>query len=186
MLLSRMSYASWYGTPQTIADNTFLTTVSQNGSNYTTLVNAVPSVVGRNLVLSTMVDEVNTIFFTASNVPPGLYKAGFWWQVGTGAADPWQPRDFFQFFVAAQDFINTPTNSNAAGFYKTRNSVAVPYTEGADPVGGSNGTVTGQHTGYLNVSSIQTVSFVAYMEDFSDNPVTHTVAMADAYLQKIG
>lgn len=181
-----MSYASWYGVPQNIANNATITQVSQNGSNYTTDVNLVPQVISRSLVLSTMVDEVNTIFYTASNVPPGLYKAGMWWQVATGAADPWQPRDYFQFFVCAQDYLNTPTNSNAAGFYKTRNSVAVPYTEGADPVGASNGSVYGQHQGYLNVSSIQNVSWVAYMEDFADNPTTHSVAFADPWLQKIG
>ena len=181
-----MSYASWYGTPQTIADNTFLTTVSQNGSNYTTLVNSVPSVISRGSVLSTMTDEAITTFFTASNVPPGLYKAGFWWQAGTGAADVWQPRDYFQFFVAAQDFINNSNNTTAATFYKTRESVAVPYTEGADPVGGSNGTVTGQHSGYLNISSIQNVNFCAYMEDFADNPTTHAVIIADPWIQKIG
>ena len=181
-----MSYASWYGVSQTIPNNATITTVFQNGSNYTTDVNLVPQVISRGLVLSTMTDEVNTLFFTASNVPPGLYKAGFWWQVGTGAADVWQPRDYVQFFVAAQDYINNPSNSNASGFYKTRNSVAVPYTEGADPVGGSNGSVYGQHSGYLNVSSIQNVSFCAYMEDFSDNPLTHAVAIADPWLQKIG
>lgn len=181
-----MSYASWYGVPQTIANNTTITQVSQNGSNYTTDVNIVPQVISRTLVLSTMQDEVNTIFFTASNVPPGLYKAGMWWQVGTGAADPWQPRDFTQFFVCAQDYLNTPSNSNAANFYKTRNSVTVPYTEGADPIGSSNGTTTGQHCGFLNVSSIQNVSWVAYMEDFNDVPISHAVAMTDAWLQKIG
>jgi hypothetical protein len=181
-----MSYVSWFGTPQTIANNTFLTTVTQNGSNYTTLVNSVPSVISRNIVLSTMVDEAVTTFFTASNVPPGLYKAGMWWSVGTGAADVWQARDYVQLFVAAQDFINTPTNSNAADRYKTRNSVAVPFTEGADPVGGANGSVYGQHIGYLNVSSIQNVNFCAYMEDFADNPTTHTVIMTDPWIQKIG
>jgi len=134
-----------------------------------------------------MTDEAITTFFTASNVLPGLYKAGFWWTCGTGAADVWQPRDYFQFFVAAQDFINPPANSNAAALYKTRNSVAVPYTEGADPVGGvANGSVYGQHSGYLNVSSIQNVNFCAYMEDFADNPTTHTVQMSDPWIQKIG
>lgn len=182
-----MSYASWNGNvSQTIPNNTFITAVTQNGSNYTTTVNAVPTVISRNLVLSTMTDEANTIFFRASNVQPGLYKAGFWWQVGTGAADVWQARDYFQFFVAAQDYINTPADSNAANLYKTRNSVAVPFTEGADPVGGANGSVYGQHVGYLNVSSIQNVNFCAYMEDFSDNPTTHSVAMSDAWIQKIG
>ncbi len=160
--------------------------MTQNGSNYTTNVNPVPEVISRGSVLSTMVDEVNTTFFTASNVQPGLYKAGMYWQVGTGAADVWQPRDYLQFFVATQDYLNTPTNSNASQLYKTKNSVAVPYTEGADPVGGSNGTVFGQHFGYLNVSSIQNVSFCAYMEDFTDNPLTHSVLISDPWLQKIG
>lgn len=182
-----MSFASWNGnTNQSIPSNTLITQVTQNGSNYTTTINAVPEVISRNLVLSTMVDEANTTFFTAPNVQPGLYKAGFWYQAGTGAADVWQPRDYFQFFVAAQDYINTPTNSNAANFYKTRNSVAVPFTEGADPVGGANGSVYGQHVGFLNVSSIQNVNFCAYMEDFADNPTTHSVAMTDPWLQKIG
>lgn len=181
-----MSYASWYGVPQTIANNTTITQVTQNGSNYTTDVNIVPQVISRTPVLSTMVDEVNTTFFTTSNVPPGLYKAGMWWQVGTGAVDVWQPRDYFQLFVCGQDYLNTPLNSNAQAFYKTRNSVAVPYTEGADPVGGSNGSVYGQHVGYFNISSMQTVNWVAYMEDFSDNPTTHSVAMSDPWLQKIG
>ena len=183
-----MSYASWYGSAQlnTIPNNNVYTSVTQNGSNYTTNVNPVPEVISRSGVLSTMVDEANTTFFTASNVQPGLYKAGMYWQVGTGAADVWQPRDYFNFFVAAQDYINTPTNSNAGQFYKTRNSVAVPYTEGADPIANPNGSVYGQHTGFLNVSSIQNVNFCAYMEDFADNPTTHSVYMTDAYLQKIG
>lgn len=187
-----MSYNSWFGPAQinTIPNNSVYTSVFQNGSNYTTVVNAVPEVIGRGTVLSTMVDEVNTTFFTASNVQPGLYKAGMYWSVGTGAADLWQPRDYVQFFVAAQDYLNNPTDSNAASLYKTRNSVAVPYTEGADPIGtppnNQNGTVYGEHVGYLNVSSIQNVSFCAYMEDFSDNPTTHAVSMADAWLQKIG
>ncbi len=186
--LSRMSYASWYGSAQlaSIPNNTIYTSVTQNGSNYTTNVNPVPEVVGRNLILSTMVDEATTTFFTASNVQPGLYKAGFYWQCGTGAADVWQPRDYFTFFVAAQDYINNPTNSNAGNFYKTRSSTACPFTEGIDPIGGANGSVSGQHIGYLNVSSIQTVNFCAYMEDFADNPTTHTVTMGDAWLQKIG
>lgn len=186
--LNRMSYASWYGSAQlaTIPNNTIFTTVTQNGSNYTTNVNPIPEVISRQQVLSTMVDEVTTTFFTASNVQPGLYKAGMFWQVGTGAADVWQPRDYFQFFVAAQDYINTPTNSNAAALYKSRNSLACPFTEGIDPVGGANGSVAGQHIGYLNVSSIQNVNFCAYMEDFADNPTTHTVLMSDAWLQKIG
>jgi hypothetical protein len=182
-----MAYSSWNGSAQlaTIPNNTVFTTVYQNGSNYTTSINAVPEVITRSTVLSTMVDEVNTIFFTASNVQPGLYKAGFYWTCGTGAADVWQPRDYFQFYVCAQDYLNAPTNSNAY-LWKTRNSVAVPYTEGADPISGANGSVFGQHTGFLNVSSIQNVSFVAYMEDFSDNPSTHSVAMSDPWLQKIG
>jgi hypothetical protein len=181
-----MSYASWFGVPQTIPNNSILTTVTQNGNTYTTTVNAVPQVISRGTVLSTMVDEVNTTFFTASSVQPGLYKAGFSWQVGTGAADLWQPRDYVSFFVAAQDYLNTPTNSNATAFYKTKNSVAVPYTEGADPIAGPNGTVYGQHVGYLNVSSIQNVNFVAYMEDYADNPTSHAVAMSDPWLQKVG
>lgn len=181
-----MSYASWYGTPQPITDNTFITTVSQNGDTYTTTVNAVPSVISRGSVLSTMVDEVNTTFFTTANVTPGLYKAGCWFAVGTGAADVWQPRDYVSIFVASQDYLNNTANSNAVTLYKTRNSVAVPYTEGADPVGGSNGTVFGQHVGYLNISSIQTVNWCAYMEDFADNPTTHTVTIADPWIQKIG
>lgn len=183
-----MSYASWYGSAQlnTIPNNTVYTSVTQNGSNYTTNVNPVPEVIARSGVLSTMVDEANTTFFTACNVQPGLYKVGMYWQVGTGAADVWQPRDYINFFVAAQDYLNTPTNSNAEEFYKTRNSVAVPYTEGVDPIGSPNGTVFGQHTGFLNVSSIQNINFCAYMEDFADNPTTHAVYMTDAYLQKIG
>lgn len=182
------AYASWFGTAQdsTIPNNTVFTNVTQNGSNYTTFVNAVPQVLSRGSVLSTMVDEANTTFFTASNVPPGLYQAGMWWTCGTGAADVWQPRDYFQFFVAAQDYLNTSNDSNAQTFYKTKNSVAVPYTEGADPIGGSNGSVYGQHIGFLNVSSIQNVNFCAYMEDFADNPTTHTVVMSDPWLQKIG
>lgn len=181
-----MSYANWYGVPQTIPSNSLLTTVTQNGNTYTTVVNAVPQVVSRSNVLSTMVDEANTTFFTVPNVQPGLYKAGFWWTCGTGAADLWQPRDYIQFFVAAQDFLNNTSNSNAQQLYKTKNSVAVPYTEGADPVGGANGSVYGQHFGYLNVSSIQNVNFCAYMEDFSDNPTTHTVIISDPWIQKIG
>lgn len=182
-----MSYASWNGnTNQSIPSNTLITQVTQNGSNYTTTINAVPEVISRSTVLSTMTDEVVTKFFTASNVQPGLYKAGFWWDVGTGAADLWQQRDYFQFFVAAQDYLNTPSDSNASALYKTKNSVAVPFTEGADPIGGANGSVYGQHSGYLNISSVQNVSFCAYMEDFSDNPTTHSVAMADPWLQKIG
>lgn len=182
------SYASWYGPAQlaTIPNNSVYTTVTQNGSNYTTNVDVVPQVISRSVVLSTMVDEVRTVFFTAPDVPPGLYKAGMYWQCATGASDPWQARDYFQFFVAAQDFLNTPTNSNAGQFYKTRNSVAVPFTEGADPIGGANGSVYGQHIGYLNVSSIQTVNWCAYMEDSGDNPATHSVLMTDAWLQKIG
>lgn len=183
-----MSYASWYGSAQlaTIPNNTVFTNVTQNGSNYTTTVNAVPELISRTAVLSTMVDEVNTTFFTLQNVPPGLYKAGMYWTVGTGAADVWQPRDYLQFFVAAQDYLNTPTDTNAANLYKTRNSVAVPYTEGADPITGANGTVYGQHVGYLSVSSIQNVNFCAYMEDFEDNPGTHAVFMTDPWIQKIG
>ena len=184
--LSRMSYASWYGAPQPITDNTFLTTVTQEGKTYTTTVNAVPSVISRDIVLSTMVDEVNTSFFTVKDVPPGLYKAGCWFQVGTGAADVWQARDYVSIFVASQDFLNNPSNSNAINYYKTRNSVTVPFTEGADPVGGANGSVFGQHTGFLNLSSIQSVSWCAYMEDFNDAPLTHTVILADPFLQKIG
>ena len=186
--LIRMSYASWYGSAQlnTIPNNSVYTNVTQNGSNYTTNVNPVPEVISRGVVLSTMVDEVTTTFFTAYNVQPGLYKAGIYWTCGTGAADVWQPKDYFTFFVAAQDYINNPTNSNAQQSYKTRNSVAVPYTEGADPVGGANGSVFGQHSGYLNISSIQNVNFCAYMEDFADNPTTHSVLIADPWLQKIG
>jgi hypothetical protein len=183
-----MSYASWYGTAQgsTIPNNTLFTNVTQNGSNYTTFINAVPQVISRNFVLSTMVDEANTTFFTASNVPPGLYQVGMWWQCATGASDPWQPRDYFQFFVAGQDYLNNPSDSNANTFYKSRVSVAVPYTEGADPIGASNGSVYGQHIGYVNISSIQNLNFCAYMEDFSDNPTTHSVLMTDPWLQKIG
>lgn len=183
-----MSYSSWLGSAQlaTIPNNTVYTNVFQNGSNYTTTINPVPEVISRGSVLSTMRDEVNTIFFTASNVQPGLYKAGFWWTCGTGAVDVWQPRDFFQFFVAAQDYINDSNDTNAQNFYKTKNSVAVPFTEGADPIGGANGSVFGQHFGYLNVSSIQNVNFCAYMEDFADNPTTHSVLMADPWLQKVG
>lgn len=181
-----MSYASWFGTPQTIPNNTLVTTVSQNGSNYTTSVNAVPSVIDRGAVLSTMADEAVTTFFSAKDVPPGLYKAGCWFEVATGAADVWQPRDYVNIFVAADDYINTPNNSNAAQFYKTRNTTVVPYTMGADPVGGSNGSVFLQHFGFLNVSSIQGVNWCAYMEDFADNPTTHAVAIADPFLQKIG
>jgi hypothetical protein len=186
--LSRMSYASWFGSAQlaTIPNNTVYTSVTQNGSNYTTNVNPVPEVISRNTVLSTMVDEANTTFFTASNVQPGLYRAGMFWTCGTGAADLWQPRDYVQFFVASQDYLNNPTNSNAANLYKTKNSVAVPFTEGADPIGGANGSVYGQHMGYLNISSIQNVNFCAYMEDFADNPTTHAVSIADPWLQKIG
>lgn len=183
-----MSYASWYGSAQlaTIPNNTLYTNVTQNGSNYTTSVNAIPTVISRGTVLSTMVDEVNTIFYTASNVEPGLYKAGFYWYVATGAADLWQARDFVNLFVASQDYISNTSNSNAATFYKTRNSVAVPFTEGADPVGGANGTVFGQHYGYLNISSVQNVHFCAYMEDFADNATTHAVAISDPWIQKIG
>jgi hypothetical protein len=133
-----------------------------------------------------MVDEVNTIFFTASNVPPGLYNAGLYFQCGTGSADPWQARDFVKFFVASQDYINDPTNSNAATFYKTRNSSVNPFAMGFDPIVAGGGSVNGQHSGYLNISSIQNVNFVAFMEDFADNPSTHSVFMADPWLQKIG
>jgi len=184
-----MSYSSWLGSAQlaTIPNNTVYTTVTQNGSNYTTNINPVPTVISRGTVLSTMVDEVITTFFTASNVDPGLYRAGFYWTCGTGAADVWQARDYFQFFVASQDFLTNPSNSNAVNLYKTKNSVAVPFTEGADPIGGvPNGSVFGQHSGYLNISSPQTVSFCAYMEDFADNPTSHTVAISDPWLQKIG
>lgn len=184
-----MSYASWNGpgSIETIPNNTVFTTVSQNGSNYLTTVNAVPEVISRNSVLSTMVDEQLTTFFQASNVPAGLYKAGFWWQAGTGASDVWQPRDYFSFTVAAQDYINTPSNSNASQFYRTRSTYAVPYTEGVDPIApGPNGSVYGIHQGFLNVSSMQTVSFCAFMEDFADNPTTHSVAIADPFLQKVG
>lgn len=183
-----MSYASWYGTAalNTIPNNNVFTSVVQNGSNITTNVNVVPEVISRTPVLSTMVDEVRTTFFTASNVQPGLYKAGMYFQCGTGAADPWEARDFLQFFVASQDFMNNPSNSNAANLFKTRTTTITPFTEGFDPIGSANGSVNGQHSGYLNVSSIQNVNFVAFLEDFSDNPVTHSVFMADPWLQKIG
>jgi len=182
------SYASWYGSAQlnTIPNNNVFTNVTQNCSNYTTNVNPVPEVISRSIVLSTMVDEAVTTFFTASNVPPGLYKAGMYYNVGTGAVDVWQPRDYFNFFVATQDYLNNPTNSNAVNFYKTKTTNVVPYTMGVDPVGGANGSVLGMHQGFLNVSSIQNVSFCAYMEDFSDNPVSHTCALGDAFIQKIG
>lgn len=183
-----MSYANWNGPGdiQTIPNNTTITTVTQNGSNYLTQVNVVPEVISRNLLLSTMKDEQVTTFFQASNVPPGLYKAGMWWTCGTGAADPWQARDYFQFFVASDDYLRSPNDSNAAAYYKTKNTYAVPFTEGVDPVGTSNGSVYGVHQGFLNISSIQKVNFCAYMEDFSDNPTTHSVALGDAFLQKIG
>jgi hypothetical protein len=183
-----MSFASWYGSAQlnTIPNNNVFTSVVQNNSNYTTNVNVVPEVISRTPILSTMTDEVNTTFFTASNVQPGLYKAGMYFQCGTGAADPWQSRDYFNFFVASQDFLNNPTNSNAASLYKTRTSTVTPFTEGFDPIGGANGSVNGQHSGYLNVSSVQNVNFVAFMEDFADNPNTHSVFMTDPWIQKIG
>ena len=183
-----MSYASWFGSAQlaTIPNNTVFTSVTQNGSNYTTSVNAVPEVVSRGSVLSTMVDEVNTTFFTASNVQPGLYKAGMFYSVGTGTADPFQARDYVDFFVASQDFLNDPTNSNANTFYKTRRTTVNPFASGFDPIVTGAGTVNGTHTGYLNISSIQNVNFCAYMEDFADNPSTHSVLLADPWLQKIG
>lgn len=183
-----MSYASWYGSAQlnTIPNNNVFTSVVQNGSAYTTNVNVVPEVISRTPVLSTMVDEVTTTFFTASNVQPGFYKAGLYFQCGTGAADPWQSRDYLNFFVASQDYLNNPTNSNAASFYKTRTSTVTPFTMGFDPIAGANGSVNGQHIGFLNVSSVQNVNFCSYMEDFADNPTTHSVFMADPFLQKIG
>jgi hypothetical protein len=183
-----MSFATWNGpgSIETIPNNTAFTTVNQNGQSYLTTINVVPEVISRQPVLSTMVDEVNTTFFTASNVPAGLYKAGMYFQCGTGAADPWQARDYFSFFVASQDYLNLPNDSNAASFYKTRNSTVTPFTEGFDPIAGANGSVNGQHTGFLTVSSIQNVNFCAYMEDFADNPTTHSVFMTDPYLQKIG
>jgi len=183
-----MSYASWYGAAQNSAvpDNNVYTTVTQNGSNYTTNVNVVPEVISRTSVLSTMVDEVTTTFFSVSNVQPGLYKAGMYFQCGTGAADVWQARDYLNFFVASQDFLNNPNNSNAASRYKTRNSTVTPFTMGFDPIGGANGSVNGQHYGFLEISSPQTVNFCAYMEDFADNPTTHSVFMTDPFIQKIG
>lgn len=183
-----MSYASWNGPGaiQTIPNNTTITNVNQNGSNYQTTVNLVPEVINRGILLSTMKDEAITTFFQASNVPPGLYKAGFWWQAGTGAADVWQARDYFSFFVSSDDFLKTPLNSNAGAFYKTRSTYAVPFTEGVDPLGAANGSVYGVHQGFLNISSIQKVNFCAFMEDFADNPNTHSVAMGDPFLQKIG
>lgn len=181
-----MSYANWYGSIQTIPTNSINTNVFQNGSNYTTTVNVVPQVISRTTVLSTMVDEATTTFFSTSNIDPGLYQVGFWWQCGTSAVDVWQPRDYFNFFVATDDFLRTPSNNNAATFYKSRNSYAVPYTEGVDPLGGANGSVFGQHIGYVNVSSIQKLNFCAFMEDFADNPTSHSVAIADPWIQKIG
>jgi hypothetical protein len=183
-----MSYASWNGPGaiQTIPNNTTITTVNQNGSNYQTTVNLVPEVIDRGFLLSTMKDEAVTTFFQASNVPPGLYKAGFWWQAGTGAADPWQARDYFSFFVASDDYLKTPLNSNAGAFYKTKSTYTVPFTEGIDPIGAANGSSYGIHQGFLNISSIQKVNFCAFMEDFADNPNTHSVAMGDPFLQKIG
>lgn len=188
VIACRMSYANWNGPGdiQTIPNNTTITTVTQNGSNYLTQVNVVPEVISRNIVLSTMKDEAITTFFQASNVPPGLYKAGFWWEAATSAADVWQPRDYFQFFVASDDYIKTPNNSNANAYYRTKATYAAPYTEGIDPVGGANGSVFGFHEGFLNISSIQKVNYVAYMEDFADNASNHAVAMGDPYLWKIG
>jgi hypothetical protein len=183
-----MSFASWNGpgSIETIPNNTAFTTVNQNGQSYLTTINVVPEVISRNFVLSTMVDEVITTFFTASNVPPGLYKAGMFYSVGTGTADPFQPRDYFDFFVASQDYLNLPNDSNASQFYRTRRSTVNPFAEGFDPIVTGAGTVNGQHTGFLNVSSIQNVSFCSFMEDFGDNPATHSVFIADPYLQKIG
>lgn len=183
-----MSYASWFGpgSIETIPNNTTITTVTQNGSNYATSVNLVPEVISRQQVLSTMTDEAITTFFTASNVPPGLYYAGVGYNVGTSAVDVWQPRDFFQIFVASADFLKTPTNSNASLFYKTKNTLLAPYYSGADPVGGQNGSMQGQHAGFLNLSTMQAVSFCAYMEDFSDNPTAHSVTLYDPWIQKIG
>lgn len=181
-----MSYASWFGTPQTIATNSIITNVFQNGSNYTATVNVVPEVILRTPVLSTMVDEVVTTFYQTQSLEPGLYKAGFWFQCATGAADVWAPRDYFELFVASDDYIQTPNNTNAQQFYKTKSSYAVPYTEGVDPIGGANGSVYGQHTGYVNISSIQKLNFCAYMEDFNDNATTHAVRMSDPWIQKVG
>jgi len=181
-----MSYANWFGVPQTIPSNTLVTNVTQNGSNYVTSINAVPTVISRNGVLSTMKDEAITTFFTASNVPPGLYKVGFYWNVGTGAGDPWQAGDYYNFFVATKDYLNNTSNSNAQQLYKSRTTSCVPFTEGVDPVGSPNGSVTGIHQGFVTVSSIQNLSFCAYLEDFSDNPTTHTAFLADPFIQKIG
>lgn len=183
-----MSFASWNGpsVQQSLPNNTVFTTVTNNGSNYITNVNVVPQLISRNTVLSTMTDEVVTRFFTIGNVEPGTYKAGFSWQVGTGAADLWQPRDYFNMFVCGQDYFNDQINSNAAAYYKTNNTSVTPYTEGADPISGANGTVQGQHFGFFEVSSIQSVHFCSYMEDFSDNPTTHSVAITDPWIQKIG
>lgn len=181
-----MSYASWFGTPQTIPTNSITTNVFQNGSNYTATVNVVPEVISRGSVLSTMRDEAVTTFFQTGNIDPGLYQVGFYWTCGTSAVDVWQPRDYFQFFVAADDWVNNPSNSNAANFYKSKNSYAVPFTEGVDPLGGANGSVYGQHIGYVNVSSIQKLNFIAFMEDFSDNPTSHSVLISDPWIQKIG
>lgn len=183
-----MSYANWNGpgSIQTIPNNTVFTSVNQNGSNYTTVINAVPTVLSRNPILSTMQDEKITTFFQASNVQPGLYKAGFYWELGTSSTDVWQARDFASFFVAANDYIKSPNDSNAFNFYKTRSTTAVPFTEGTDPIGGANGTVNGVHCGFLNVSSVQTVNYCAYLEDFADNASNHTVLMTDPYIQKIG
>ena len=182
-----MSYASWFGVEQTIPNNSAITQVSQNGSNYTTTVNVVPQVLSRTSVLSTMVDEARTTFFTASNVSPGLYKAGLYYQIGTGAADVWQIGDYVSVYVAGQDYMNNPTNGNAQTFYRTRPTTVNPYY-GVSPTASNapNGSLFGQHYGYLNISSIQNVNWVAFMEDFADNPATHAVVLADPWIQKIG
>lgn len=183
-----MSYASWFGPGaiDTIPNNTTITSVTQNGSNYTTSINVAPTVISRNSLLSTMVDEVTTTFFQTSNVQPGLYEAGFWYSVGTTASDVWTSNDYFSFFVASQDFINNPNDGNAQTYYKTRSTYVNPYFEGVSPTGGYNGTVQGTHRGFINVSSIQTVSYCAFMEDYADNASNHSVVMADPYIRKIG
>lgn len=184
-----MSYANWFGTAGgEIANNTALTTVTQNGSTFTTTINVAPVMFDAGIVISTLKDEQKTTFYRLSNVPPGLYKGGFWWEVGTAATDTWQPKDYIQFSIVTT--YNTCNTNPNPSLYAIGPVSANPFYQGIDSTGTSNnGSVVGSHEGTFYVASNQgpqNVDYYCVLEDFADNAFGHYGIMGKPWIMKIG
>ena len=118
-------YPNWLGSASlTIPNNTVTTNVTNQGSNYTTVVNVVPQILLSNVSTTTLNTDNPSEILTFTTAASGWYKTEYQGVASHVAASNWNAMSQLQYFLKVNNTVTSNTMITLDPQYVAGNSVS--------------------------------------------------------------